>query len=471
MFHPDLTHLARLFLAELLRKNAPNGVQRVLQTLQHFERFLHDRFRFRREPRTFTVEDLTVEVIAAYAVASAKLSSKGMHPQVLRRFYRWGFRRKMPGFREGVLTALNAIQYTRALSGHIVRMAHPTKGAFTWEEEQLIKIRLREGRGRSGDRAIVATFQRLGIRPEAMIRLRRRHLRWRDFPDGRSYFLDVPKVKQRGGLAKEITVERLIDPFLAELLLEVMGEAGENDLIFHWLGGRAKGNIAAALKHWAADAELMTIRHAPLRGKQEGVDATLPTRLHVFSYRFRRTMATNLAVDGATAEEIAAALDDELTAMAAVYTENSAAFVDVLERTLDRHPDWVLVVRMFLGDIASPLDESHPPVYGGVPHFAGYAEFADIGVIGHCDNPELCHKEPPLDCYQCPHFHATRVHAPHERQLVQIDQELRRCRGRESDRMANLLRPQITAIVELLQILTNSRAGLLVRASANSTRT
>jgi hypothetical protein len=469
MYSPLLTATIRGYLADCARRYAPLRLRGTLGAFLHFERYLFDTAPWPRALRVFELQDLRFEVIDAYRRHCERSTGfKGTTARELRNFYRWGVRGKVSGFERRTFARLRAIKFQSRLSGHITRFRDPTRGAFSWEEREQIELALRRGVGDPYDRAVVALFHYTGMRPEAAILLQRRHLEVIETSSGPEYALSIPRVKQRGLLTDRDVVRWTIRPELGELLLSVQREgaqAGDRPLLHFLAPADPSRSIARAMQRWADAANLLTTRVVPKQGAAGAAPTpaaagTLATRLHLFPYRFRRTIATILAEHGGSVEEVAALLDDKTLAMAAVYVENSPNIVDLLEETLDRHPEWVRVISMFRGEVASQGEASLPGIPGGAPHLADYEEFADIGAIGHCASDSACAWEPPLSCYMCEHFRATPDPRPHERQLIQLRREIDRSVGRETDRMAGVLRRNAAAIVELLSRLTRGRGGI-----------
>lgn len=467
VYAPDLAHLMRLYLAERLERFAPLSAQATLGTFLNLERYLHDTGYAGGRTRCFEACDLTLELFMGYSCPPRGAAQRGRHGSVLRQFYAWGRKHGFPGFQESVLKAIRRVKVKGTLKGHIVRFRHPTKGAFNWEEQVQIDQALKEGRGAAEDRALVELFRRLGLRCEAVVRLRRRHLKEVPAPGGVEMVLDVPRVKQHGSAGEEEVVRWTLGRRLGDLLLLLQPPAGDPEApLVHWVcEGSPHLAITQSLRRWAEEADLRTVRTVEVPG-QSGETQPAPVRLNVFPYRFRRALATNLAEQGATAEEIAAALDDRTLAMAAVYTENTSAIVDVLEETLDRHPEWTRVLRLFRGEVLMIPMEGFPEIFAGAAWLAGYEAFEDGDVIGRCADPEACVWEPPLACYQCDHFRALPDAAVHERQLVQLRREQAERLGHESDRMAGVLRRTTGAIVQLIAELEKDRQGAVARVLA-----
>ena len=473
MFHPTLTHLLRIFLAQSFDKISPIGVRNMCVAFCHWERFLFDRFSQIIETRGFGIENLTYDILIAYTIECERHSAaKGANPGIIRRFYRWGVSRKIPDFKQAIYLQMRGVRMQMGLRGHIARFRDPQKGAFTWEELSQIDRNISDNLGDDDGRAIVSIFRELGIRPLALVLLRRHHLERLPTPSGHEFFLRIPRVKRyRSVAAPNNCSKRVISKRLGTLLLKLHAEKPDvpDAPLLPFLSQETSKSphyqVWHKLRKWADDVDLVTGR-LPLN-KQGWRDTRYLrnkspklARLPITAYRFRRTIATNLAEQGATQDEIAAFLDDKTTAMALVYVENTSLVTDTLAETLDRHPDWIRVINLFRGIVLKPNDISLPEVIGGAPHLSNYEEFSDIGSIGRCGSASGCRLEPPLSCYLCPFFRASQETQPHERQLVQLKREIDNNIGKESDRMAGVFQLNIAAIVQLLERITPSKGAM-----------
>jgi integrase len=470
-FHPDMIHLIKVFLAESMGKISPRGAGNRSRAFNHFERYLFDRRDDGVKGQSFTHRQLTYEVLAAYTDhCNLHTAAKGANPGVIRRFYNWGLKRNLAGFAPAKYQELQNINMGGSLQGHIARFRHPRTGAFTWEEQVQINRKIKEGEGDDEARAIVSLYQQLGIRPEALVLLQRQHLEILPMPSGAHFFLLVPRVKKPGAVvASNDYVRRPIDSRLGDLLMRLQRDSpGDSSLpLLPSLTDckRPHSDINHKIKQWADEVNLVTTR---LTLEQQGWRDTrlkrnhkqVLARLPITAYRFRRTLATNLAEQGASVYEIAAALDDETIEVAANYVENTSAITDVLDMTLDRHPEWIEVITLFRGELSNDPCSGLPEILGGVPHLADYQEFKDIGVIGHCASTSPCKLEPPLSCYLCPSFRPSHQTHPHELQLLQIRRDVHRNAGVESERMGSVLRQTAGAVIELLARLAPSKGAM-----------
>lgn len=474
MLTPELLHLVRGFLAEKLTRVMPMSVQGCLLDFRHFERWLYDQHCVTRGPASIGLAELNYALIEAYRRYCLEHLADGAAPvATLRSLYGYAVRHGIDGFDVKTLKRLRAAMRKdrRERSRDLHR--DPYSGAFSWDEQVQIDLAIRDDKGSVQDRATILLFQQTGIRPDAAVLLTRRAL----YQDGdtNAWYLDVPRVK-RGVASKEGPRTWRISDRLADLLLEAQpdGPPVPDVSLLHWLNaGNPYLDLGKRMRRWADEADLVTTRLAPdeggwrdknrkknlayRRGGPKRWSRALAAatkgqaRLPVFPYRFRRTVATNLAELGATEYEITAILDDRSLAMAARYTTNTSAIVDVLERTLDRWPEWMETLHLFRGDIASDNDRDLPVVLGGAPQLADYTRYVDIGPIGQCTSNIGCTLNPPLSCYQCPLFRASKDTMVHVRQLEQVTADAGL--GLESDRMALVLRRTAAAIAQVLKRL------------------
>lgn len=429
------------YVVDYMRVAAPLSSANLVVGFIHLERFLHEHYRWRvpGRRRRFSISDLNAEMFAAYGHhIEQNCPSNGRYGSFLRGFYLWGVDNRLPDFNVSELRRIAQIQFSYSKTkGRVARFRDPKKGALVWEEEQQVVRALEQGLGDPHDRAIAAVFYETGIRAEAGGRVRESSLAATPNPD--IWKIEIPRIKKRR-ITNE-TYDRNISSHTAQLLRS-LHSAGSNGFLFHWIGSEQTTNeLRDAVASWAKEAQLKTNR----------LNCGRTSPLPLTPSRFRRTLATNMADRGATPEEIAVALDDESLAMAAVYASTSSNIVDVLAATLDRHPAWYRLLDLFAGRVEADDDHSFPEVLGGVPYLAGYADAVKwAGIIGRCTYTLICRLRPPLSCYRCPYFVASRKIERHEAQLEQLKTEIDASIGMESDRMADVLTPAMAAILSLI---------------------
>jgi hypothetical protein len=135
--------------------------------------------------------------------------------------------------------------------------------------------------------------------------------------------------------------------------------------------------------------------------------------------RFRTSLATYMAAQGASNFHIAEILDHTDLRNVEVYTQTVSSIADSVAAATD--PIVQPLVRRFLGEIADSLEaasnqESSRQI---IPAFAPHLSLPmlNAGGIGSCGKKDgLCRLLPPLSCYLCPCFVAFR-NGPHQEML------------------------------------------------------
>jgi integrase len=361
-------------------------------------------------------------------------ASNGDYFRHLRIFYHWGMALQYPDFNLETARILKSIKATMHPVGHHVRFRHPAKGPFSPAERTLIVEAVRTAKGKETDRALVMLCLELGLHPKAAARLMNQDLRRFETSQGLFYQLAVPRVKKRS-VTRE-TKRRPISQRLGQLLNQLQ-QGAATDHLLHWLNpDQPEGDLATALQRWAKEVALISPR----------TDA----RLHLTARRFRYTLATHLAEEGASKYHIAAILDHTDLNYVGVYTETTSTIaVQVAEAT-----DALLtpVVQRFLGQLVE-ADAADPNeiILTPTPHLSAPGlELAGIGVCGRSlSGAEACSLFPPLSCYLCPSFAAWRT-GPHQDVLRSIETYLSSHEARLDARIQAQLEEVRQAIAELL---------------------
>lgn len=433
---PALINAIELFVVSRLKTHAPNGCRALFNGFVHIEKYIATIYRWgERNSHRFYASDLTYDFASSYnRWVRDTVPDHGKYVSFIKSFYIFGVTNGFPGFDPLTEKRIRSIQAASPLKGHIARFRDPLKGALIWEERIQVRKALDNDIGSAPDRAIAGLFYETGIRSAAAVRIRVKHLRYDEEMDYSE--LRVPRVKR---IATNETRSYSISKQLAGLLASLTAHLGPEDFLLFWLGDiKPHKDILAALNRWASEAALTTLR------LNDGVPTTLP----LTPYRFRRTLATVLAEQGASAETIAEMLDDETLIMALIYSSNSSSIVEVLRDTLDRHPAWRHLIQLYLGRTATqPESAGLPAILGGLYHFTNADDYADrVGIIGWCALRKKCKLFPPLSCYRCEWFRSKRRVEPHELQLQQIQNEIEQLTGVESDRAVMLLKDDLFAI-------------------------
>ena len=429
-------HLVKLYFADrIARKKAP-----TIENDFHMFLRLQEWLRSRIQPPAEWAS-LTEGLVRAFLQHGVeRTADKGNDFSRLRTFYRWGVARQYRDFDPAFLEILRSITAVGNAKGHSVRFRDVVRGPFSFDELMLIGRAVREGLGTSQDRAIVMLHLELGHNPNASARLRNRDLIRYETKSGVVWQLDVPRVKKR--TPRRETKRRPISNALGGLL-KSMQEGGPDGPLLHWLSAsRPEAAINGAMRRFAHAADLISPR--------------TQLRMRMNARRFRFSIATHMAEEGASLFHIAEVLDHSDTQNVRVYVETASSIADPVARATD--DTLAPLVRRFQGKIvdsdeASTLDGlSNGRIPAAVPHLGiSHLDVGGIGLCGRDANREgLCQLLPPLSCYLCPSFAALQA-GPHRQMLESINEFLRRHEHR-SDRRTLLQLDQVrTAIRQVIE--------------------
>lgn len=445
-----LIHVILLYCAQLIETRMPNGAKNPLLGFIHFEKYLAQVYRWGDENYTCFSGQINREILDSYARWIAdNCPHNDKYIGYVRDLYRFGLERRYPGFDEKTLRQLKMVKARTKFKGAVARLSDPRIGALNFEEERQVIVALETCQGRPEDRATMGLFHQTGMRGAAAIQLRLKHLKLTPAAD--RYSLSVPDSKQRSHTGA--TKVRYIEKWLGDLICTLIPEGATDDEAFllHWLEAGPYGKdptkaINALLMRFVQECNIVTLRLG------EGA-SILPMTI----YRLRRTMASNLAAQGASPWTIAEMLGDKTLAMALIYTNNSSTIVELLAETLDEHPAYYRILGLFLGKLENPDDNIHPIILGAVPYLVDFEKYAkQILEIGRCALGAECDLTPPLSCYRCGHFRALMELRAHERQLEQLKQQINQSVGIESDRVAAVLLDDIAAILSVIAAIAEA---------------
>lgn len=358
----------------------------------------------------------------AFLAHGMRSSDAGNDFSRLRSFYRWGtVVKEWPEFRHNLLRVVESIRASGNEKGRSVDSWDPVQGPFDQDEIDAIVAKLNAAHGTPEQRVVVRLLLDLGVRPLALSLLRNQHLKRHSakivLANGTSgeridYHLKIPKLK--GRTAQIVKWKwRPISIEAGDWLWALPREETEGYLL-PWLRTvrRPEMKVAAQLKQWA--------RSAGLRSHRTGEIMNLAPR------RFRYTLATHMAIEGASREQIAEALDHTDLQNVEIYIQAAANFMNDVTPAVDHA--LTPLVRRFLGKV---VDRDNPEPFEGIPKrvVPGSAPFLPvlnqpIGSIGVCGRDirkdGLCRLAPPLSCYLCDRF-AAFIDAPHARVADQLE--------------------------------------------------
>jgi hypothetical protein len=194
-------------------------------------------------------------------------------------------------------------------------------------------------------------------------------------------------------------------------LLEQLQPEGLDEYLLHWLGlGHPEGVINHVLHGFAKAAGLIS----PRTGES----------LRLSARRFRFTLATQKAEEGASKFAIAVALDHTDLSYVYVYIETVSSIADPVAEATDAA--LLPLVRRFQGRVVENIETA---AFAGLPNqmipaAVTHLPVLNVSSLGMCGRDirrdGLCRLFPPLSCYLCPSFAALST-GPHQELLGSIE--------------------------------------------------
>ena len=281
-------HLVRLYMVRMASKRWSWGtLKEFIVMLRTLQAWLHTHRHW--APDSFDVEHLTPALISAHKTYLESDEGPGYSGllSMLRRFYAWGERERLPGFDHQILTRLKEVGFRNSPKGELIRSIDPVRGAFSMTEQLTIQDALEDPDwGTVEEKALVKLCWYLGPRPVQIGALKAKHFERHVTPYGITYLLRLPRAKKR--YATEETVPHSIPPEhgLGQLL-EVLCPPGSDPerALFPSLAGVADTamKLGSMLKRWAYRRGAHPLRTG--RVLRDGEPDLLP----INAYRFRRT--------------------------------------------------------------------------------------------------------------------------------------------------------------------------------------
>ena len=405
-------YLAKLYMIYSLSKRVWTTTLEHFTSLIYFDRWLGEQFD--SSPliqKCFDWGALDERDIRAFQIWRSKQTVRAGHAlSHLRCLYAWGIARHYPDFSPNMLSILRTVKGIPIPRGQNVRFRHPLKGPLSPEEVLLVRRAVKENQGKDQDRVLVMLHLELGMNPYANVQLLNRDLRRYDVAGKLYYQLDVPRVKKR--TVHRDTKRRPISHDLGALL-EKIQQGGPEEPLLYWLSPAYPENaIRDAMHHFAKAANL--------------ISPVTSTMLKLHPRRFRYTLATYMAEEGASEYHIAEILDHTDLQSAHIYVETVSSIAESVAKATDA--DLQPIVNRFLGKIIDPPEkangkETASAVIPAIPSHLPLPVL-NVGGVGMCGRDVrkdgLCRLFPPLSCYLCPSFAALRT-GPHKELLESLD--------------------------------------------------
>ena len=250
------------------------------------------------------------------------------------------------------------------------------------------------------------------------------------------------------------TKRRPISSVLGQLL-EQLQQDGPKGPLLHWLApSRPDQALTCAMRRFVRVSGITSSHTKAL--------------LHMTPRKFRTSLATHMAAQGASKFHIAEILDHTDLQSADVYTQTVSSIADHVAEATD--PMLQPLVHRFLGKIAdaSETPTNQEATQQQIPALAPHLPLPmlNTGGIGSCGKKDgLCRLLPPLSCYLCPCFVASR-HGPHQEMLTALQAFLQQGEGMSDDRIKQQLDDVCIAITEVLEQIRGTSLNITTRKDA-----
>ena len=248
--------------------------------------------------------------------------------------------------------------------------------------------------------------------------------------DDPCYVIKIPRIKKRQLNPRDDFVEEYLDPFFGKIIEDLILANKDVELVYnsrHYtkpnerpLFIKVNGNTYAKRSNSIDDVFNMTSRDISALSKSfvlrhKIISPLTGSPLNVSIRRFRYTLGSALASEGASMMELARILDHSNTESVECYYDTRSSIIAHLDEALASQ--FSEYVSLFKGNVINSDDEA---VNGDIDEkhllFVDEHSTEKQTSIGVCGELEVCHLDPPFSCYLCPKFQPYRS-ADHEHVL------------------------------------------------------
>lgn len=448
----DVKDAMKAYIAHCIESLAAGSAEAAYVSLRYF---------LSRIPFINSLHDLTYPLLES---AFIKIVNDGAprNFHAVRKWYRWCYEQNMPGIKEAVFLKLESLKINRGQKNHLSVMTRdPKKGPFNDAEHKLLCDAVKEQKGSLLDRVCIMLLLELGARPSELTLLKEEDFHIQCSPSGQKFYsLYIPRAKQKivnGHEKKRRAISSTLGQAIEQLIDEnhySYGPHGSEMPLICCKRIKLRKLPATAKEKYSLHIRAMNLQ-TRIRRYAHKIKLISPRTgdvINLFPYRFRYTLATRLAEQGAPPIIIAELLGHSVLSSVNVYVAGTSKTAARLNETIGKQDQYSDIVNRFLGRISNkPATEDTAAVIQGIT-----PTMKNLGGIGKCGANELCKLYPPLSCYICPQFIAWKD-GPHKEMLDQLEiyaESLRKQSGALSDRIPNRLE-DVTAAMRAVVRLTS----------------
>ena len=372
----------------------------------------------------------------------------------LKRWHAFGH----PGVDQSAVDYLRKVRLSGNRKGTAVLTMDPVNGPFSDLEFEAIHAALTEAfrkRLLSLENYLATRlFMLLGSRPVQIALLKVCDLEEVSNPDGtKSYWLSVPRAKQRNVEPRGQFRKRPLIPEIGALLLEyctrvgkTFAEKGLDPATAPMFPSKVEDPVAPMGLEWhlsssslSAKVKLAFAAIAP-RSERTGEP------IEMSPMRFRRTLGTRAAAEGHGALIIAEMLDHADIQNVQVYIEARPENIRRIDKAIAIQ--MAPLAQAFAGTVILGEDDSRPRITD--------PRFDTAKPVGSCGQHSYCAFSAPIACYTCGSFHAW-LDGPHEAVLEHLLAEEVRLMKTVDERIAAINRRTILAVAEVVRLCAERR--------------
>lgn len=232
------------------------------------------------------------------------------------------------------------------------------------------------------------------------------------------YIIKMPRIKKRQVHPRDDLLEEYLDPAFAKYIQDLIEANQAIKTTVHTNQGvfeinrplfiKTNGNKVAIASGVFDDSFNMTASEISellksFVNRHNIVSPVTNKMLYLTTRRLRYTLATTLAAEGISKQELARILDHSDTQHVQVYFELAGNIVEHLDKAAAK--GFAKYLQFFKGNI---IENDNEAINGhrGDKHLAFINESDPTGQIdiGVCGENSICHLDPPFSCYICPKF-------------------------------------------------------------------
>lgn len=408
----------------------------------------------------------------AFSEARASLDKENQWQlHYVRQLYRWCEAQGFRHFDFDVATRLDDIVISGNAKGQAVRSKDPNRGPFDAQEVAALTSALRAARISGSitvaDQSLIWLALSTGSNAVQYASLREEDLREERLGgEVAAYILRVPRHKKGHVHHRAEFKERRLTRFVGEVLTDLIAENrakypvtegdpaarplfrsrtpsfGHNHPLIEWAWHRRSGELTKSLQRAV---------------KRLGVLSRTGEPLHVTTRRFRYTLATRAIDNGASAYEVADALDHSDLQNIGVYFDVHSNIVEHIDQAM------ALALAPRAQAFAKLVEHEQDAIRGDVSGsrvYHGDRERDLVEPVGTCGNHSFCNiSAAPMACYTCPMFQPW-MDGPHDLVLDSLlrDREKKVEIGL-NPKMVALNDHVIVEVAGVIQRIADKRAG------------